>query len=470
MKRCCYSIAALLISLAIVAPAFGQSAAGLTFHIVRKGETWQSIAADVGISEQTLRRLNGGDEAELSAGRRLLVPLLETVLEYRVQAGDTLYGIARQFGVSATDIAAWNDMQIEDFIYVGQFLRLRLPASGGAADDEGNELALSPFTFIHSVRSGESLSSIAERYQLPLARLIAANDISDPSLVYAGAELRIPGWEVPLAPQGLPVLVEAVDLRPTPLREGQTARLWLRTVFSARLEIEFQDEFLPVHTSENGREHIVLLRVPVNSKPALIELNLTVARGESAPQSFQLQTQILPGNFGLEQITLPPGLLSLLDGQLEQAEAERVRSVYSRVSAWRQFGGGMQAPAAAAISSPFGVRRSYNGGAADRFHSGVDFLAAVGSPIYASAPGVVVLAERLEIRGLATIIDHGWGVFTGYWHQSSQTVSVGQSVSAGQIIGMVGGTGRVSGYHLHWELWVNGAPVDPLQWIEVAFP
>jgi murein DD-endopeptidase MepM/ murein hydrolase activator NlpD len=88
----------------------------------------------------------------------------------------------------------------------------------------------------------------------------------------------------------------------------------------------------------------------------------------------------------------------------------------------------------------------------------------------APAPGRVVLAEMLKVRGNTTIIDHGWGIFTAYLHQSEIQVSVGDRVETGQIIGLVGGTGRVTGPHLHWEVWVGGVPVDPIEWTERAFP
>jgi len=74
------------------------------------------------------------------------------------------------------------------------------------------------------------------------------------------------------------------------------------------------------------------------------------------------------------------------------------------------------------------------------------------------------------VRGNATVIDHGWGVYTGYWHQSVSQVNVGDRVETGQVIGFNGSTGRVTGPHLHWELWVGGFQADPLQWTETEFP
>ena len=125
------------------------------------------------------------------------------------------------------------------------------------------------------------------------------------------------------------------------------------------------------------------------------------------------------------------------------------------------------------IKDWFGGRRSYNAGLYNGFHSGVDFgICSEAKPydIYAPAPGVVVFSEKLFVRGNATIIDHGEGIYSGFWHQEESYVSVGDMVTAGQLIGKIGGTGRVTGPHLHWELWVNGIQVDPLDWLDVLIP
>jgi murein DD-endopeptidase MepM/ murein hydrolase activator NlpD len=124
----------------------------------------------------------------------------------------------------------------------------------------------------------------------------------------------------------------------------------------------------------------------------------------------------------------------------------------------------MGLPCAAPVTSQFGTRRSYNGGPYNQWHAGTDFAAMPGSPIYAPAGGVVVLAETLHVRGNATIIDHGQGIYTGYWHQTEIMVKVGDIITQGQVIGLVGSTGRATGPHLHWEMFVGGVQVDPLQW------
>jgi murein DD-endopeptidase MepM/ murein hydrolase activator NlpD len=100
-----------------------------------------------------------------------------------------------------------------------------------------------------------------------------------------------------------------------------------------------------------------------------------------------------------------------------------------------------------------------------RMHTGVDFGAAEGTPIHAAADGVVVSAGPQGGYGNATIIDHGNSLATLYAHQSRMIVSAGQSVKRGQVIGYVGHTGYATGPHLHFEVRVNGTPVDPMKYL-----
>jgi len=100
-----------------------------------------------------------------------------------------------------------------------------------------------------------------------------------------------------------------------------------------------------------------------------------------------------------------------------------------------------------------------------RMHTGIDFGATAGTPIHAAAEGVVVSAGPLGGYGNATVIDHGNRLATLYGHQSQIVVSDGQRVSRGQVIGYVGCTGLCTGPHLHFEVRVQGTPVDPMQYL-----
>ena len=116
-------------------------------------------------------------------------------------------------------------------------------------------------------------------------------------------------------------------------------------------------------------------------------------------------------------------------------------------------------------TSPYGSRRTYGNSPTITAHAGEDFSAAAGTPVLAPAAGTVVLAEPLFVRGNAVVLDHGGGVYTGYWHLSELNVQPGEQVAAGQQLGAVGSTGLSTGAHLHWEMRVGGLPVDPLQWL-----
>jgi len=118
----------------------------------------------------------------------------------------------------------------------------------------------------------------------------------------------------------------------------------------------------------------------------------------------------------------------------------------------------------APITSPFGYRIHPIYGTS-RLHTGIDYGADEGTPIRAAADGVVVSAGWYGGYGNATIIDHGGGIATLYGHQSAMSVSAGQKVTQGQTIGRVGCTGDCTGPHVHFEVRVNGDPVDPTPYL-----
>jgi len=118
-------------------------------------------------------------------------------------------------------------------------------------------------------------------------------------------------------------------------------------------------------------------------------------------------------------------------------------------------------PRASQISSGFGTGRTFNGQVTSR-HLGVDFRGALGAPIRAANSGVVVLVDTFFLGGRVVYIDHGGGLTTGYLHLSRALVAVGDTVARGQVIGLVGATGRVTGPHLHWTARYGALTVNPL--------
>jgi len=115
-------------------------------------------------------------------------------------------------------------------------------------------------------------------------------------------------------------------------------------------------------------------------------------------------------------------------------------------------------PVSGPVTSPFGYRWG-------RLHAGIDIGVPYGTPIHAAASGTVVLAGWTGGYGNYTCIDHGGGLATCYAHQSSYAVFGGAQVAQGQVIGYVGNTGHSFGAHLHFEVRINGTPVDPLGYL-----
>lgn len=144
-----------------------------------------------------------------------------------------------------------------------------------------------------------------------------------------------------------------------------------------------------------------------------------------------------------------------------QEDARFQRRVYDNPARSRLWEGPFVRPVPHQANSRFGSRSIFNGEPRSP-HSGTDFLSPSGTPVKAPNGGRIVGARDLYFSGNSVIIDHGLGVFSTFAHLSQIDVREGEVVKAGDVVGLVGATGRVTGAHLHWSLRVAGARVDPL--------
>ncbi len=173
--------------------------------------------------------------------------------------------------------------------------------------------------------------------------------------------------------------------------------------------------------------------------------------------------------YPLEQVALPYKLIPLLARDLNENELARLDAIYAGHSTQSGLDWPFALPVPGGIiTSRFGGDRIYNGGLWAAHHTGIDFRRAVGEPVQATADGRVAAAEFFDVRGNVVIIDHGHGIFSQYAHLSEFYVQPGQVVSRGQLIGAAGATGRTNGPHLHFEVIVNGIPIDPVRWFALA--
>ncbi len=480
MNRLRLIVGLLLVWSTVVHQLQAQDTSGdVTIHVVQRGETLFRIALRYGLAIDDLSRANGlSNPNNIQVGQRLLIPGADPVapesLIHTVETGETLQSIAAQYGVTIELLVATNNLVSMDRINVGQLLRI--PSREFDATPTQLPTAVPtttpsepPPAIIHTVQSGETLFRIATRYGVTVNAMVAANDISDPTLIFAGQQLIIPGYTPPQLSVELPSEITGLEIIPQVLVEGQTGIIRLTTGVPLTLEGTFLDRPLRSGTSSDGLQHQILVGIPTFTEPGVYPLRLKVIVGGGQVTEVNLSVQVIGGGYGREAITLSADRLALLDTAVEEAELATLQSLMSGFSSQRYWVGSMGLPAAAPVISPFGRRRSFNGGAFDRFHSGTDFAGGPGTSIIAPAAGVVVFVGVLDVRGRVTIVDHGWGVFTVYCHQTEQYVTVGDVVTTGQVIGTVGSTGRASGPHLHWELWVNGVQVDPMQWVRQSF-
>jgi murein DD-endopeptidase MepM/ murein hydrolase activator NlpD len=495
---------------------------GVTLHVVQRGETLYSIAVEYGLTIEDLARFNNlVNPNNLKVGERLLIPL-EPVPEiqpptiHTVQPGETLKTIGDFYGVDLTILVQLNGITNPNMLYVGQVLTIvpetevtpgtgelvipeDLPSAVDALDpaaasgtpvaetvdevDSEEALAEEPSGPVmttngvtssgieHVIQRGETLFTIATRYGITMDSLQEANEITDPSRILAGQVLIIPGTQPVESTVALPAALTSLDVTPMVLSQGKTGRIRLTTRGAATVNAQFRDAPIPVvDDSGTATSFLIWLPIPVQAEPGIYPFNLEVAEADGTVTPFSFNIQVEYAGYGAVNVNLPTEKRDLFTQAIEDNELSILQSLAARVNPERYFDGPMGLPAAAAMNAPYGTLRSYNGGSLNSYHFGSDFAGAPGSPILAAASGQVVLADDLQIRGTAVMIDHGWGVYTLYGHMSQRNVNLGEFVQAGQILGLVGTTGRSTGAHLHWELWVDGVPVDPMQWVYQAFP
>jgi murein DD-endopeptidase MepM/ murein hydrolase activator NlpD len=179
-------------------------------------------------------------------------------------------------------------------------------------------------------------------------------------------------------------------------------------------------------------------------------------------RSERTSITIAPYPYPTQELTVDSSKVHLSQEDLarHRAETQRVIALWSLTTPAR-FSLPLQSPLPQAPApSGFGNRRIFNGEPRNP-HNGVDFSAARGTPVLASANGTVALAEEHFFAGNSVFIDHGGGLITMYMHLDQITVKQGDEVTRGQAIGKVGSTGRATGPHLHYGVRWHGARVDP---------
>ncbi|MCK5681889.1 M23 family metallopeptidase [bacterium] len=274
------------------------------------------------------------------------------------------------------------------------------------------------------------------------------------------------------APEGFTVTVTdgyELFLAPAKPSAGQALVVVLRIIDESQLqkEVELQSmtfcqrkfQLEPIDGGWRG-----VAAVPLGTVAGTYELSINSQVGIELVLAVAVDSH----DYGEQRLTVKKEMATPMRPEnLKRIKQNRrdLEIAYGASAAQFLSGSEFVAPLTTEFTSPFGTRRLLNGKGKSP-HGGVDFKAAIGVPVGASARGRVVLAEELYYSGKIVIIDHGLSVFTLYMHLSEIECSSGDEVDAGQIIGKSGKSGRVTGPHLHWGVKIAGVFVDPLRFVD----
>ncbi|WP_298187618.1 peptidoglycan DD-metalloendopeptidase family protein [uncultured Pseudomonas sp.] len=215
---------------------------------------------------------------------------------------------------------------------------------------------------------------------------------------------------------------------------------------------------------EDQQRWIAIVGVPLSAKPGRQKINVN--------GSQQLSFQVASKHYVEQRITIKnqqqvnPNAKNL--ARIERELAEQTRA-YQQFSARQPSNLLFDRPVSGPLSSPFGLRRFFNGEERNP-HSGLDFAASRGTPIKAPAAGKVILIGDYFFNGKTVFVDHGQGLISMFCHLSAIDVRLGDELPRGGVLGKVGATGRATGPHLHWNVSLNDARVDPAIFIGAFKP
>jgi murein DD-endopeptidase MepM/ murein hydrolase activator NlpD len=214
---------------------------------------------------------------------------------------------------------------------------------------------------------------------------------------------------------------------------------------------------------EQGTRWLAIVGIPLSVKPGTEQLasngksvSFTVGSKKYPEQRITLKNK--------RQVNPNPDDVKRIEGEL----AEQIR-------AYRSFSPGtpsnliLDKPVNGPLSSKFGVRRFFNGEERNP-HAGLDFAVPAGTPIKSPAAGKVILIGNYFFNGNTVFVDHGQGFISMFCHMSKIDVKTGDNVPRGGVVGKVGATGRATGPHMHWNVSLNDARVDPAIFIGAFQP
>ncbi len=456
---------AIIISLSIYSSAVAQDGQQEPpYYVVQEGDSLWDIAARFGVSLQDLQQANNiSDAGQVVIGARLIIPgvsgvsgeLDTTTIAY----GETLQSLSRRYGLSEAAFAQMNRLISPAGVFAGA--TLIVPVTKDAASSSTRRAALT---------WGQSLLEMAVLNGQDAWSLGLDNNLSGTWAVLPGDMLRVTGSSPAGATNDLPEPITKVEVDPLLMVQGGTTVVKVYAPPGITLGGSLGERKLNFFPQDYG--YVALQGIHAMTSPGLYPLSLEGESPGGVRFAFSQDVLIREADFPYDpSLEVDP---TTIDPAVTEPEKQMWESLSVPVTSDKMWNGLFASPVPADFrdcwTSLFGNRRSYNGGTYDSFHSGLDFCGRVGTELYATAPGKVVYTDMLVVRGGVVVVDHGWGVYTAYYHLSEMLVQPGDMVQPGQLIALGGDTGRTTGAHLHWEVWVGGVQVNPVDWLERAYP
>lgn len=275
--------------------------------------------------------------------------------------------------------------------------------------------------------------------------------------------------------QQSPVIAEdlpepLVYVLPSPIAQGETVLIVVEAPGAATASLWWQGQTFSLLKSDE--RFVGFFGIDANAQvgPQALGISVWGPRGE---QLLWQETviEIVAFDWTVDNIQIDGPNAALLDPAIRRADEELRQPYQSGLSQQLHWLGVFDPPSDGQITALYGEQRSFNGGPISEYHTGIDFGGETGASIRAANSGIVSWAGRTRRRGNGIIIDHGAGIFTGYYHLSEVLQTAGQVVEQGVLIARMGATGLATGPHLHWEVVVRGVTVNPLPWIRLLeFP
>lgn len=208
-----------------------------------------------------------------------------------------------------------------------------------------------------------------------------------------------------------------------------------------------------------------LVAVPASMKPGTYPVHVTIPGHGVIKKSITVRYKYFPH----QNIHMKPGKTNLMDRDVLRREREILNAAYAHLIPEPLWTRSFIVPANGPHTSAWGRRRTVNGKPWGQ-HQGADIAVGTGTPVKATNAGEVAVAQKLWMRGNTVVINHGFGVFSMYNHLSRIDVKQGDHVERGEVIGLVGATGFVTGPHLHWEIRVGPVSVNPWPVVKYGLP